>query len=73
MPLSAERFFTVSGVAFTGDECRIHDVVVEPDDTVRVWDPIARYFTTNHILPEAKQALARRCANHEWQPADWFD
>jgi hypothetical protein len=50
---------TIRAVAFDGDTYRIHRVRVDLDWTVRVWDPVAGYFTAAHALPSSAQDRAR--------------
>jgi|GEM_PF-6211630 len=50
-------------VAFPGEEARSYRVrVFGPSGAVKVYDPIAGHFTSEHVMPEAAIARARRKA-----------
>lgn len=44
----------------TDRRLRSHRVIVEPDGTVRVWDPIGSLYTTLHALTPRALARIRR-------------
>ena len=60
MTKSADRFTTITAAAFTGEPRRHHDVVVDANGTVRVWDSVGQLYTATHALSAAGQELARR-------------
>lgn len=50
-------------IAFAGMPARSYKVRVDgPEATVKVYDPIAGYFTSAHVMSEADQARARKKA-----------
>lgn len=50
-------------VAFSGEPARSYRVRIDgPEASVKVYDPIAGYFTSAHIMSEADQARARKKA-----------
>lgn len=50
-------------VALKGEPARSYRVRVDgPEASVKVYDPIAGYFTSEHVMSEADQARARRKA-----------
>jgi methyl coenzyme M reductase alpha subunit len=47
--------------AFPGEPAIVHDILVEQDGTVLVWDEYAGHYTTNHDIAPA---VVRRLRNH---------
>lgn len=43
--------------AFTNEPIRMHKVIVESDNTILVYDPIARHYTRCHCL--SRQQISR--------------
>lgn len=57
------RIVNVRCVAFAGEPARSYRVrVFEPSGEVKVYDPIAGYFTSCHVLDDRAIARARRKA-----------
>ncbi len=50
---------TINTVAFTCYGKRTHDVIVDEDGTVRVYDSTAKYFTRCHSISPRVQAIIR--------------
>jgi hypothetical protein len=48
--------------AFTGEGIRKNRIRVDADGTVRVFDAVAGYYTTCHVLGAAAQRRAKRMA-----------
>jgi hypothetical protein len=58
-------FTTFTGIAFTGGARRTHTIAVDGAGNVRVWDSVAKHFTTCHCLTEAQMARLRLKARRE--------
>lgn len=51
---------TVSCRAFTGEGARLHKVRVHADGSIKVFDAVAGYYTSAHVLaPSAEQRIRR--------------
>ena len=48
--------------AFAGEGVRTHRATVDPDGTVRIWDPVAAHYTTCHALGAAAIRRIRKLA-----------
>ena len=63
MTQSIRLVTTIFAAAFTGETSRHHDVMVDANGTVRVWDSIGGIYTALHNLTNAEEERARRrCA-----------
>jgi hypothetical protein len=57
---TTDRVVTVRAKAFTGGKIETVRCIVDADGTVRVWDSVAGYYTTCHILSESAQLILAR-------------
>lgn len=60
----SDKKLTVRAKAFSNEGVREHRVMIEGDGTVRVYDPVAGYYTTCHSLSESAQRRIRKLAQH---------
>lgn len=61
-PTKAQVPMTIRARAFTGSPVRTHRVLVD-DVNVRVYDPVAGYYTLCHVLsPAAVRRIIRKAA-----------
>lgn len=58
------QFITMETKAFSNENRRVYRLSVDRDGTVRVWDSVAKNFTTCHCMTERSMACARRKAGH---------
>ncbi len=49
------KVITARCKAFTGEGVREHQIMVDHDNTVLVWDSVAEYFTSCHALSDRQQ------------------
>jgi hypothetical protein len=62
-----DTFTTFTGIAFSSHGRRTHTIAVDGAGNVRVWDSIARHFTSCHCLTEAQMARLRKKAQREYE------
>jgi hypothetical protein len=53
---------TIRAKAFSGESIRSHDIMIESDGAVLVWDSVAGYYTSCHILSPSAIRRARKLA-----------
>jgi hypothetical protein len=58
--MTTETYFDTRAKAFSGQGVRTHRVSVDSDGTVRVYDNVAKHYTTCHALTERQQERIRR-------------
>ena len=51
------KTITAKAKAFSSEPVKAHKFAIEADGTVRVWDSVAKHYTTCHSL--SKSAIAR--------------
>lgn len=62
MNVTTETKFTARCKAFSTEGVRMNAISVDADGTVRVWDDVARCYTTCHSLSAAAQRRLRKLA-----------
>jgi hypothetical protein len=55
---------TARAQAFSNEGIKTHRFSIDADGTVRVWDPIAGYYTTCHSLRKSAEARIRELAKN---------
>lgn len=53
---------TIRAKAFSCESIRSYDILIEPDGAVLVWDSVAGYYTSCHILSASAIRRARKLA-----------
>lgn len=62
--LAEDKIVTARARAFSGEAVRKHSFMVETDGTVRVYDPVAGYYTTCHALSVKTLRRLRKIAQN---------
>lgn len=62
--LAEDKIVTARARAFSTEGARQHRFMVETDGTVRVYDPVAGYYTTCHALSVGALRRIRRLAKN---------
>jgi hypothetical protein len=60
--MNTDKIVTMRVRAFAGEGAKSHDLLVEPDGSVLVWDTVGAHYTRCHSLTSSAQKRAIKLA-----------